>query len=164
MYSFISTIDDIFLLSMSCHIIEIYKCVKAIYLPITHYDDVIMGAMASQIPSLTIVYSAFYSGADQRKHQSSASLVPVNSPHKWPITRKMFPFDDVFMIRWYVINIVPNLRMPYQVSLYIIGNIHTSVYSWIDTWKLDNISQKLWLPIRHMQIYNSFKPHVFQTC
>ena len=46
-----------------------------------------------------------YSGADQRKHQSSASLAfvlgihrwPVNSPHKWPVTRKMFPFDDVIM-------------------------------------------------------------------
>ena len=70
-----------------------------------HYDDVIMGAMASQITSLTIVYSAVYSGADQSKHQSSASLAfvwgihrgPVNSPHKWPVTRKMFPFDDVIM-------------------------------------------------------------------
>ena len=61
------------------------------------------GAMVSQITSLTIVYSTVYSGADQRKHQSSASLAfvwvihrsPVNSPHKWPVTRKMFPFDDV---------------------------------------------------------------------
>ena len=65
-----------------------------------------MGVMASQITSLTIVYSNVYSGADQRKHQSSASLAfvrvihrgPVNSPHKWPVTRKMFPFDDVIMI------------------------------------------------------------------
>ena len=62
-----------------------------------------MDAMASQITSLTIVYSTVYSGADQRKHQSSPSLAfvwgihrwPVNSPHKWPVTRKMFPFDDV---------------------------------------------------------------------
>ena len=46
-----------------------------------------------------------YSDADQIKHQSSASLAfvwgihrsPVNSPHKWPVTRKMFPFDDVIM-------------------------------------------------------------------
>ena len=68
-----------------------------------HYRDVIMGAMASQITSLMIVYSTVYSGAD--KHQSSASLAfvrgihrwPVNSPHKWPVTRKMFPFDDVIM-------------------------------------------------------------------
>ena len=72
----------------------------------THYDDVIMMAIASQITSLTSVYSAVYSGAHQRKHQSSASLAfvqgihrgPVNSPHKWPVTRKMFPFDDVIMI------------------------------------------------------------------
>ena len=47
-----------------------------------------MGAMTSQITSLTIVYSIVYSGADQRKHQSSAST--VNSPHKWPVTRKYF--------------------------------------------------------------------------
>ena len=63
------------------------------------------GAMVSQITSLMIVYSTVYSGADQRKHQSSASLAfvrgihrrPVNSPHKEPVTRKMFPFDDVIM-------------------------------------------------------------------
>ena len=73
---------------------------------IKHYNDVIMGTIASQITSLTIVNSTVYSGADQRKHQSSASLAfvrgihrgPVNSPHKWPVTRKMFPFDDVIMI------------------------------------------------------------------
>ena len=70
-----------------------------------HYDDVIMAAIASLITSLTIVYSTVYSDADQRKHQSSESLAfvlgihrgPVNSPHKWPVTRKMFPFDDVIM-------------------------------------------------------------------
>ena len=69
------------------------------------YDDVIMGAKASQITSVTIVYSTVYSDADQRKHQSSESLAivrgiqrgPVTSPHKWPVTRKMFPFDDVIM-------------------------------------------------------------------
>ena len=61
--------------------------------------------MESQIPSLTIVYSTVYSGADQGKHQSSASLVfvpgthrwSVNSPRKRPVTRKMFPFDDAIM-------------------------------------------------------------------
>ena len=72
---------------------------------IWHYSNVIMSMMVSQITSLTIVYSTVYSGADQRKHQSSTSLAvvrgihqwPVNSPHKWPVTRKMFPFDDVIM-------------------------------------------------------------------
>ena len=70
-----------------------------------HYIDVIMTTVASQITSLTVVYSTVYSVADQRKHQSSASLAfvrgihrrPVNSPHKWPVTRKMVPFDDVIM-------------------------------------------------------------------
>ena len=65
-----------------------------------------MGVMASQITSLTIVFSTVYSGADQRKHQSSALLVfvrgihrgPVNSLHKGPVTRKMFSFDEVIMI------------------------------------------------------------------
>ena len=64
-----------------------------------HNSDVIMGAMVSKITSLTSVHSTVYLGADQRKHQSSASLAfvrgihwwPVNSPHKWLSTRKMFP-------------------------------------------------------------------------
>ena len=72
----------------------------------SHYNDVIISAMASQITSCTIVYSTSYQGADQRKHQSFASLAfvrgihwsPVNSPHNGPVTRKMFPFDDVIMI------------------------------------------------------------------
>ena len=64
-----------------------------------------MSEIASQITSLTIVYPTVLSGADQSKHQSSASLAfvweihrwPVNFPHKWPVTRKIFPFDDVIM-------------------------------------------------------------------
>ena len=64
-----------------------------------------MGVIPSQTNSLKIVYSTVYSDADQRKHQSSASLAfvrgihrwPVNSPHKWPVMRKMCPFDDVIM-------------------------------------------------------------------
>ena len=70
-----------------------------------HYTDVIMGVIAFQIISLTIVYTHVCSGTDQIKHQSSASLVfvrgihwgPKNSPHKRHVTRKMFPFDDVIM-------------------------------------------------------------------
>ena len=72
----------------------------------THNNDVIMSEMASQITSLTIVYSTVCSCADQRQHQSSTSLAfvwgihrwPVNSPHKGPVTRKIFPFDDVIMM------------------------------------------------------------------
>ena len=71
-----------------------------------HYDDVIMTTIASQITSLTVVYSTVYSDADQSKHQKvrvtglcvGNSPGPVNSPHKGPVTRKMFPFDNVIMI------------------------------------------------------------------
>ena len=76
---------------------------KIVIKPLCHCCDIMIGTMAFQITSLTIVYSTVHSGADQRKHQSSASLAfvrgihqwPVNSPHKWPVMRKMFLFDDV---------------------------------------------------------------------
>ena len=74
-----------------------------------HYSDIIMSVTVSQITSLSIVYSAIYSGADLRKQWGSASLAfvkwgnsPVisefhNSPHKEPVMQKMFPFNDVIM-------------------------------------------------------------------
>ena len=69
-----------------------------------HYSDVIMGALASRITSVSI-YSTVCSGLDQRKRQSSVSLAfvretrrwPVYSPHKGSVTRKMFPFEDAIM-------------------------------------------------------------------
>ena len=87
------------------HVHDSWEILYLFIVASNHYDDVIMGAIASQMTSLTIVYSTVYSDADQRKHQSSASLAfvwgihrgRVNSPHKWPVTRKMFPFDDVIM-------------------------------------------------------------------
>ena len=65
-----------------------------------------MSTMASRITGVSIVCSTICSVADQRKHQSSASLAfvrgihrwPADSPHKGPVTRKMFPFDDVIII------------------------------------------------------------------
>ena len=87
-----------------------------------HYNDVTMSTMASQITSVSIVYLTVCSDANQRKHQSSASLAfvwgihrwPVNSPHKGPVTLKMFPFHDVIMpitdlhgiTRWQYANII----------------------------------------------------------
>ena len=80
--------------------------------------------MASQITGVSSVCSTVCSGADQRKHQSSASLAfvrglhrwPVDSPHTGPVTRKMFPFDDVIM--WQQGSDCPNSRR--MVSIYII--------------------------------------------
>ena len=70
-----------------------------------HYNDVKMSSMASQITGVSVVCSTVGSDADQRAHQSSASLAfmrgihrwSVNSPHKRPVTREMFPLDDVVM-------------------------------------------------------------------
>ena len=103
-----------------------------------------MGAMASQITSLTIVYSTVYSGVDQRKHQRSASLLfvwgihwlPVNSPHKWPVTRKLFPFDDVVMDRflyvecvvfvWYVLLVTGIIRFEWILLTRLCHNWNTT--------------------------------------
>ena len=90
--------------SLSHHVHFITGICSTNYRPI-HYNYVTMSATASQITSLTIVYSTVYWGAYQRKALSSASLAfvrgirrwPVNAPHKGPVTRKMFPFDDVIM-------------------------------------------------------------------
>ena len=97
-----------------------------------HYSDVIIGAMTSQITSLTIVYSTVYSGADQRNHQSTASLAfvrgihwwPVNSRHKGPVTRKMFPCDDV---------IVMSLTSNSIVNAHILSNILLKPQTYINT-------------------------------
>ena len=70
-----------------------------------HYSDVIMSTMASQITGVSIVNTTVCSVGDQRKHQSSASLAslrgihrwPGNSPHKGPVTQRMFSFDDVII-------------------------------------------------------------------
>ena len=93
-----------------------------------HYSDVILGAMASQITSLTIVNSTIYSGADQRKHQSSASLAfvrgihrsPLNSPHERLIARKMFSLDRIIIpVKATFLDI---LHMTYFVCIPFISN------------------------------------------
>ena len=85
-----------------------------------------MSAMASQITSLTIVYSTVYTGADQRKHQSSASLAfvrgihrwPVNSPHKGPVNeenvsiwRRLHAENTSLMRSWRVMTWRPSCNM-----------------------------------------------------
>ena len=77
-----------------------------------HYSDVIMSPMASQMTSVSIICLTVYSGADEWKHQSSASLAfvrgihrwPVDSPHKGPVKREMFPFDYVIMDQMEIAN------------------------------------------------------------
>ena len=92
-----------------------------------------MSATASQTTRASIVCSIVCSGADQRKHQSSASLAfvrgihrrPVNSPHKGPVTRKMFPIDDVIN-NWVTNNAIsPGLRdmLPYLYVAFVVNPV-----------------------------------------
>ena len=110
-----------------------------------HYDDVTMSGMASQITSLTIVYSAVYPGTDQRKHQSPAPMAfvwgihrgPVNSPHKWPVTRKLFPFEDDIMGTNFVVTGCTHPRLPLWQPL----------STMLASWKLSgSICWFWWLP------------------
>ena len=113
-----------------------------------HYNDVIMSAMASQNTSLTIVYSTVYSGADQRKHQSSASLAfvrgihrwPVNSPHKGPVTRKMFQFDDVIMM---YVTVAADEYLKW-IKIYIKFNIANIIERYICVYIFEFHAQRTW--------------------
>ena len=89
--------------AMTCFVMVILSPIRGwVWL---HYNDVIMSTMASHITSVSSIYSTVCSSKDQRKYQSSALLTfvrgihrwSVNSPHKGSVTRKMFPFDHVFM-------------------------------------------------------------------
>ena len=70
-----------------------------------HYSDVIKGTITSQITSLTTAYSTVYSETDEKNQKLRVTGLcagnspgrPVNSPHKCPVTRKIFPFDDYIM-------------------------------------------------------------------
>ena len=113
------------------------------------YDDVIMIAMGSQITSLTSIYSNVYSGTDESKHQSSASLAfvggirqwPANSPHKWPVTRKIFPFDDVMYFPLHAGDHEPAVRVCMECQQ--VHNYHSqslmylkSNINWLNIWKI----------------------------
>ena len=111
-----------------------------------------MDVRASQITILAIVYSTVHSGEDQRKHQSSASLAfvrgihrwPVNSLHKWPATRKMFPFDDVIMIHLTNIHnaVFCNRNVPNLCWLFLSLYLCTSVGSVDALQKYSNFIRK----------------------
>ena len=72
-----------------------------------------MGSVAYPTPGSPLFTQPFIRAQIKENNQSSASLAfvrgihqgPVNSPHKWPVTLKMFPFDDVilciiFSVQW----------------------------------------------------------------
>ena len=104
-------VSNVMVSSSICH----HDCLSCLI-----FRDVIMSLMASQITGVLVVYSTVCSGADQRKHQSSASLGstrgilqwPVNSPHKGPVTRKMFPLDDVIVMFYLCWNVFVSWLCP----------------------------------------------------
>ena len=121
-----------------------------------HCTDVIIDTIPSQITSFTIVYSTVYSDADIRKYQSSALLafvrgihrIPVNSPHKWPVTRKMFPFDDIIMwgcLLWW--SILRQLGLTYISKLY--KDVYTKILHYV--FSTTKIAKKPQNPPHHQQ-------------
>ena len=99
-----------------------------------------MKTMASQITSFTIVCSNGYSGADQRKHRSSASLAfvsgihrwPMNSPQKGPVTRKLFPFDVV------IVGILEECHIKYAIWFCCVLLSLDYIFAWwLNSYSLD---------------------------
>ena len=121
-----------------------------------HYNDVIMGTIASQTTSLASVYSPVWLGADQRKHQSSASLAfvrgihrtSVNSPHKATVTRKMFPFYDVIMYQSASVHIIYTKPQPLMISFHLK----------IGYYVLENHTGLNLVPYRHCPVHNTLRP------
>ena len=124
---------------------------------ILHYNGDTVNAMATQITGVWIVYKAVCSGADQRKHQSSASLAyvrgihrwQVNSPDKGPVTRKMFPFDDVIMTTCKLIN----MKLQIMGNFYQTGQTKHFLKGFIPLMKSGSHVWYLWQPSRSQLLY-----------
>ena len=120
-----------------------------------------MSAVAFQITSLTIVYSTVYSRHRPKKHQSSVSPTylrgihrwSVNSPHKGPVMRKMFLFDDVIMI-YFSVSGFPSWAIIIVCSFIVI--IYTSIVS---TSNLQR-NQQVWLSQYSDVIMNVMPPQI----
>ena len=122
-----------------------------------------MTMLASQITSLPVVCSIVYSDVNQRKHQSSASLAfvreihrgPVNFPHKWPVTRKMFPFDDVITSIQY-----PNQlgEMSYSVTVVSCAKKHHNQLYQMQTYDVRNTPQETSTSLQESVLLNPPPP------
>ena len=98
-----------------------------------HYSDVVIGAMASQSISLTIVYSTSFSGAGHRKHQSSASLAFVRGIHQWPVNsqHKLSSNVENVSISWRRYSIVNYARGPIHSDGHVSRVSKPNTISWI---------------------------------
>ena len=139
-----------------------------------------IGAMASEITSLTIVYATVYSGADQRKHQSSASLAflrgiylwLVNSPHKGPVTENVSiwwlhhepspPVCTTTLV--YSSEINKTVPGPKKALMYINGKLPSSMLISFNTWTIGCDLFKQWLTMYQpleAEMSSSYSP---KTC
>ena len=119
----------------------------------SHYTDVIMGGLGSQITSLTIVYSTVYSGANQRKYQSFASLAFVRGNHRGPVNCFMFTIVSWPNHKQRVIVHTSDLMMLIRQSMYILSIItkemgklktHSPTYCIMDNWEnMPNLTHTL---------------------
>ena len=108
---------------------------------LTHYSDVMVTTMASQFNSITVVYSTVYSDADQWKHQNAASLAfmrgihrwPVNSPHKGPVTRKMF---RLMTSSWTLGHLHEQCSL--QRNICLLGYRWFRTMRWLQKWQIQN--------------------------
>ena len=143
--------------------------------------------MASQVAGNSTV-SSTVSGTHQGKHQSSASLAIVrgshlwreNSPHKWPVRRKTFPFHDVIMVRWnhgiYITKGCPYIRImirsdrsfPYAMTNALLWYVRTcDLVGWLKA-ELEPISfSRDLIIIPHFGVISmmfniDYRPSVFQ--
>ena len=101
-----------------------------------------MGTIASQITSLTTVYSTVQTQIKERQSTASLAFVwgihrrPVNSPHKWPVTWKMFPFEDVIMSQR--ANNWESVPMPWRHHQFIGCSSFIFMYTcanwWVEIW------------------------------
>ena len=114
-----------------------------------HYIDVIMSAMVSQITNLTIVHSTIYSGTDQRKHQSSASLAFVLCAGNSPVTGE-FPAQRASNVEnvsiWWChhISISPvDLRLDPEVCMPCCSNMfyHSRLVYVINLWSITRLNE-----------------------
>ena len=115
---------------------------------VQHYNDVIWARWRLKSPASWMFTQPFFQGADQRKHQRSASLAfvrgihrwPVNSPHKGPVTRKMFPFDDVIMKRR---QSMPQTHPCWMSSVWGLLNICSLLFLYVKFWLSKRTDEKI---------------------
>ena len=103
-----------------------------------HYGDVIMGAIASQITSLTIVYSTVYSDADQRKHPHHWSLCGEFTGDRWKMYR-LRCFSSLSVSKYkYVFSMNFQCFLQFQISTDVSARKHTTILTLLVVWKTHN--------------------------